>query len=30
MVLAGMYGRKAGRGFYDYTQDPPSPSNLGL
>ena len=30
MVLLGMYGRKSGRGFYDYTQDPPSPSNLGL
>jgi 3-hydroxybutyryl-CoA dehydrogenase len=30
MVLAGMHGRKSGRGFYDYTQDPPRPSNLGI
>ena len=30
MVLAGMHGRKAGRGFYDYTQDPPRPSALGI
>ncbi|MGZ8492939.1 MAG: 3-hydroxyacyl-CoA dehydrogenase family protein [Gemmatirosa sp.] len=30
MVLAGMHGRKSGRGFYDYTQDPPKPSHLGL
>jgi len=30
MVLLGMYGRKAGRGFYDYTQDPPRVSELGL
>jgi 3-hydroxybutyryl-CoA dehydrogenase len=30
MVLAGMYGRKSGRGFYDYTQDPPRPAALGL
>ncbi|GLC27070.1 3-hydroxyacyl-CoA dehydrogenase family protein [Roseisolibacter agri] len=30
MVLAGMHGRKSGRGFYDYTQDPPKPSALGL
>ena len=30
MVISGMYGRKSGRGFYDYTQDPPSPSDLGL
>ena len=30
MVLAGMYGRKSGRGFYDYTQDPPRPTSLGL
>ncbi len=30
MVIAGMYGRKSGRGFYDYTQDPPRVSALGL
>jgi 3-hydroxybutyryl-CoA dehydrogenase len=30
MVLAGMLGRKSGRGFYDYSQDPPRVSELGL
>jgi 3-hydroxybutyryl-CoA dehydrogenase len=30
MVLLGMYGRKSGKGFYDYTQDPPRVSDLGL
>ena len=30
MVLAGMYGRKSGKGFYDYTADPPRVSTLGL
>ena len=30
MVIAGMYGRKSGRGFYDYSQDPPRVSSLGL
>ena len=30
MVIAGMYGRKSGKGFYDYTQDPPRVSSLGL
>ncbi len=30
MVLAGMLGRKSGRGFYDYSSIPPRPSSLGL
>ncbi len=30
MVMAGMFGRKSGKGFYDYTQDPPTVSSLGL
>ena len=30
MVLAGMYGRKSGMGFYDYSQSPPTPVDLGL
>jgi 3-hydroxybutyryl-CoA dehydrogenase len=30
MVAAGLYGRKSGRGFYDYTSDPPHPSDLAL
>jgi 3-hydroxybutyryl-CoA dehydrogenase len=30
MVIAGMYGRKSGKGFYDYAQDPPRPVDLGL
>lgn len=28
MVSLGYFGRKSGRGFYDYTQDPPSPLSL--
>ena len=30
MVLAGMLGRKSGKGFYDYASNPPRVSNLGL
>lgn len=30
MVIAGMLGRKSGRGFYDYSTNPPSVSALGL
>jgi 3-hydroxybutyryl-CoA dehydrogenase len=30
MVIAGLHGRKNGRGFYDYSQDPPVPSVLGI
>jgi 3-hydroxybutyryl-CoA dehydrogenase len=30
MVLAGLLGRKSGRGFYDYSVDPAVPSDLGL
>jgi 3-hydroxybutyryl-CoA dehydrogenase len=30
MVLAGLHGRKAGRGFYDYSVTPPVPMGLGL
>ena len=30
MVTAGMFGRKSGRGFYDYTEAQPRVSSLGL
>ena len=30
MVLAGLYGRKSGRGFYDYTVDPKNPTPMNL
>ena len=30
MVLAGLYGRKSGRGFYDYTKDPNNPTPMTL
>ena len=30
MVMAGLYGRKTGRGFYDYTTDPKNPKPMNL
>ncbi|MDX6613458.1 MAG: 3-hydroxybutyryl-CoA dehydrogenase [Blastocatellia bacterium] len=30
MVMAGLYGRKTGRGFYDYTKDPKNPTPMKL
>ncbi len=30
MVLAGMLGKKSGKGFYDYSTNPPRMSSLGL
>ena len=30
MVTAGMFGRKSGRGFYDYSENPPRPTPLGI
>jgi 3-hydroxybutyryl-CoA dehydrogenase len=30
MVLAGWYGKKSGKGFYDWSVNPPVPTDLGL
>ncbi len=30
MVMAGLYGRKSGRGFYDYRKDPKNPTPMKL
>ena len=30
MVIAGMYGKKSGMGFYDYSRNPPVPNNIGV
>jgi 3-hydroxybutyryl-CoA dehydrogenase len=30
MVMAGLYGRKSGRGFYDYTKDAKNPAPMNL
>jgi len=30
MVMAGLHGRKSGRGFYDYTKDPKNPTPMSL
>ena len=30
MVLSGMFGKKSGKGFYDYSSNPPTVSQLGL
>jgi len=30
MVMAGLYGRKSGKGFYDYSANPPTAVDLGV
>jgi 3-hydroxybutyryl-CoA dehydrogenase len=30
MVLAGWFGKKSGKGFYDWSAKPPVPTELGL
>jgi len=30
MVMAGLYGRKSGKGFYDYSETPPTAMKLGV
>jgi 3-hydroxybutyryl-CoA dehydrogenase len=30
MVIAGMFGKKSGMGFYDYSKNPPVPNELGV